>query len=753
MEKVHLDRRLDQMRREGTVFRAGIDVGSDLTGPALLDRYDAVVIAVGATAAGDLPVPGRELAGIHQAMEYLPQSNRASLGEEVDAQITAAGKNVVIIGGGDTGADCLGTATGRAPPASRSSRSSGTADVATRGPALADLSDDVRVSAAHEEAGDRAYSVSTKRFLGDESGTVRALGLVEVVFEGGRFNEVEGSEREIPAELVLFAMGFTGPERPGLIEQLEVELDERGNVSRDDSYASSVDGVFVAGDAGRGQSLIVWAIAEGRAAAAAVDEYLTGSPTALPTPAIPTDGADPARFSRSLSATTVKTSRVGDPDTHAQPDQRGFAGPATKLAGTSNPRTASSPVGSSRAKSKDRVHPWPGSRDARADSGARRRRHGRRAPQHEPRHLCRPREDVPTGPRGVRRVRARRRHLRRPAGSEDPAGHRGGRPPQAEEGLPVHDHHSQGARRRHLLRDDVRRPARRCQSRRPDPDRRRQGPVEGSRGQWARRVTEVVVAGKVSDHKGINLPGVAVSVPALSEKDVADLRWALRQTVDFIALSFVRSAKDAEDVRRIMDEEDVHLPVIAKIEKPQAIDNLDEIVAAFDGIMVARGDLGVECPLEDVPFLQKQVIDKARRNAKPVIVATQMLESMISSPAPTRAEASDVANALLDGADAVMLSGETSVGEYPIQTVETMAKILCPPRPTGSARWQPSSGTPARAAGSSPRLPPRSPNGSAPDTSSPSRRAATPPGGSPATAAGSRSSRSPPRRGCVPSCR
>ncbi len=223
-------------------------------------------------------------------------------------------------------------------------------------------------------------------------------------------------------------------------------------------------------------------------------------------------------------------------------------------------------------------------------------------------------------------------------------------------------------------------------------------------------LTEVVVAGKVSDHKGINLPGVAVSVPALSEKDVADLRWALRQTVDFIALSFVRSAKDAEDVRRIMDEEGVHLPVIAKIEKPQAIDNLDEIVASFDGIMVARGDLGVECPLEDVPFLQKQVIDKARRNAKPVIVATQMLESMISAPAPTRAEASDVANALLDGADAVMLSGETSVGEYPIQAVETMAKILVSTETHGLARWQPSSGTRAPAAGSSRRLPPRWPN-------------------------------------------
>jgi pyruvate kinase len=188
--------------------------------------------------------------------------------------------------------------------------------------------------------------------------------------------------------------------------------------------------------------------------------------------------------------------------------------------------------------------------------------------------------------------------------------------------------------------------------------------------------TRVEVGGKVSDHKGLNLPGVAVSVPALSEKDVDDLRWALRTSVDFVALSFVRSAADVEDVRRIMREEGVLLPVIAKIEKPQAIDNLDEVVEAFDGFMVARGDLGVECPLEDVPFLQKRVIDKARRNAKPVIVATQMLESMITNPAPTRAEASDVANAVLDGADAVMLSGETSVGEYPIETVETMARII-----------------------------------------------------------------------------
>ena len=188
--------------------------------------------------------------------------------------------------------------------------------------------------------------------------------------------------------------------------------------------------------------------------------------------------------------------------------------------------------------------------------------------------------------------------------------------------------------------------------------------------------TEVLVGGQVSNNKGINLPGVAVSVPALSEKDAADLRFALNLGVDYIALSFVRSASDAEDVRKIMREEEILLPVIAKIEKPQAIDNLDELVEVFDGFMVARGDLGVECPLEEVPFLQKKVIVAARRNAKPVIVATQMLESMVTNPAPTRAEASDVANAVLDGADAVMLSGETSVGEHPIHTVETMARIV-----------------------------------------------------------------------------
>ncbi|MFF5854096.1 pyruvate kinase [Streptomyces sp. NPDC012751] len=188
--------------------------------------------------------------------------------------------------------------------------------------------------------------------------------------------------------------------------------------------------------------------------------------------------------------------------------------------------------------------------------------------------------------------------------------------------------------------------------------------------------TRVVEGGVVSDHKGLNLPGVAVSVPALSEKDEDDLRWALRTGFDVIALSFVRSADDIEDVHRIMAEEGRRLPVIAKVEKPQAVRNLEGIVAAFDGLMVARGDLGVEMPLEQVPIVQKRAIKLARRNAKPVIVATQMLDSMIENSRPTRAEASDVANAILDGTDAVMLSGETSVGKYPVETVRTMAKIV-----------------------------------------------------------------------------
>ncbi|MGO4300332.1 pyruvate kinase [Leifsonia sp. RAF41] len=188
--------------------------------------------------------------------------------------------------------------------------------------------------------------------------------------------------------------------------------------------------------------------------------------------------------------------------------------------------------------------------------------------------------------------------------------------------------------------------------------------------------TEVIVAGPVSNNKGINLPGVAVNVPALSEKDEADLRWGLKLGADLIALSFVRNAADIERVHEIMAEEGRKVPVVAKIEKPQAVDALEEIIEAFDAIMVARGDLGVELPLEAVPIVQKRAVELARRAAKPVIVATQMLESMISSPVPTRAETSDVANAVLDGADAVMLSGETSVGEYPTVTVQTMAKIV-----------------------------------------------------------------------------
>ena len=189
-------------------------------------------------------------------------------------------------------------------------------------------------------------------------------------------------------------------------------------------------------------------------------------------------------------------------------------------------------------------------------------------------------------------------------------------------------------------------------------------------------VTKVIQPGFVSNNKGINLPGVAVSVPALSEKDMDDLRWGLRAGADFIALSFVRSAKDIDDVHRIMSEEGISRPVIAKIEKPQAVDNLEEIVAAFDGIMVARGDLGVEMPIEEVPLVQKRCIALARAAAKPVIVATQMLDSMITNSSPTRAEATDCANAVLDGADALMLSGETSVGAFAIEAVATMARII-----------------------------------------------------------------------------
>ncbi|MBE7323192.1 glutamate synthase subunit beta [Nocardioides sp. Y6] len=287
MEKKHLDRRLDQMRREGTIFRSGVEVGQGtLTGERLRQRYDAVVLAVGSTVPRDLPVPGRELDGIHQAMEFLPQANREAFGETVEGQIRADGKHVVIIGGGDTGADCLGTSIrhGAASvtqleilPQPSTERPAG-----QPWPTYPMI---FRVSSAHEEGGERVYSISTTEFVGDEEGRVKALRIVEV---DGSFQPVPGTERELPADLVLLAMGFVGPEQPGLVEQLGVEIDARGTIVRDDRYATSVEGVYVAGDAGRGQSLIVWAIAEGRAAAAAVDEFLTGT-TELPAPIPPTE--------------------------------------------------------------------------------------------------------------------------------------------------------------------------------------------------------------------------------------------------------------------------------------------------------------------------------------------------------------------------------------------------------------------------------------------------------------------------------
>jgi glutamate synthase (NADPH/NADH) small chain len=288
MEKRHLDRRLEQMAAEGTRFKPGVDVGTDIDGAALRARYDAVVLAVGSTVGRDLPVPGRELGGVLQAMEYLPHANRAALDPEYQVPVSAKGKHVVIIGGGDTGADCLGTA-----------HRQGAASV-TQLEIMARPADErpesnpwptwpliYRTSSAHEEGGERVYAVSTNRLLGDESGQVSELELSEVEMVDGRFAPVEGTTRTIPAELVLLAMGFVGPQREGVVEQLGVEIDARGNIVRDASYMSTVPGVFVAGDAGRGQSLIVWAIAEGRSAAAAVDAWLTGS-TTLPAPVAPT---------------------------------------------------------------------------------------------------------------------------------------------------------------------------------------------------------------------------------------------------------------------------------------------------------------------------------------------------------------------------------------------------------------------------------------------------------------------------------
>jgi len=289
MEKSVLDRRLEQMKAEGTRFRSGVSVGQDITGAQLRQRYDAVVLAVGATVPRDLPVPGRELGGIVQAMDFLPPANRVALGEQVQDQVVATGKDVIIIGGGDTGADCLGTAI------RQGARSITQLEIMPRPPQDRPAGQPwptypmlFRVASAHEEGGDRVYAASTKEVLGDEDGNVRALRVVEVEMGEKGFAEVEGSEREIPAQLVLLAMGFRGPQGTGVVEQLGVELDERSNIKRGKDFQTSVPGVFVAGDAGRGQSLIVWAIAEGRAAAHGVDAFLTGS-SALPRPINPTD--------------------------------------------------------------------------------------------------------------------------------------------------------------------------------------------------------------------------------------------------------------------------------------------------------------------------------------------------------------------------------------------------------------------------------------------------------------------------------
>jgi glutamate synthase (NADPH/NADH) small chain len=291
MEKRHLDRRIDQMRAEGTQFRPSTNVGVDLTADALRADFDAVVLAGGATVRRDLPIPGRELVGIHQAMEYLPLANRVQEGDLATSPISAEGKRVVIIGGGDTGADCLGTAHRQGavevhqleimprPPDERAE--------STPWPLYPLV---YRVTSAHEEGGKRIYSVNSTEFVGDEQGQVKALRGVEVEAKivDGRptFEPVEGSEWELECELVLLAMGFTGAQREGLLEQLGVDFDDRGNVARDGGWMSSAEGVFVCGDMGRGQSLIVWAIAEGRSCAAAVDAWLEGS-TELPAPLTP----------------------------------------------------------------------------------------------------------------------------------------------------------------------------------------------------------------------------------------------------------------------------------------------------------------------------------------------------------------------------------------------------------------------------------------------------------------------------------
>jgi len=289
MEKSIVDRRLYQMEQEGTRFRTGVDIGKDITGSALRNKYDAIVIAIGATNWRDLPIPGRDAIGVYQAMEYLPWGNKQALGElPADPAINAAGKDVVILGGGDTGADCLGTAI------RQGAKSVTQLEIMPR-PTEERPSNQpwptypmiYRVSSAHEESGERMYSVSTQEFVKDKNGTLTGLKLVETKFINGKFEPIAGSEKIIPADLVFLAMGFTGPEKNDLLTQLEVGLDERGNIVRDENYATASEGVYVCGDAGRGQSLIVWAIAEGRSAASAVDTYLSGH-TQLPFPIEPT---------------------------------------------------------------------------------------------------------------------------------------------------------------------------------------------------------------------------------------------------------------------------------------------------------------------------------------------------------------------------------------------------------------------------------------------------------------------------------
>ena len=288
MEKNIIDRRLAQMEKEGTRFRTGVNVGVDITGSELRQKYDAVVLALGATQWRDLPIKGRENKGIYQAMEFLPWGNKQALGEVTNPEINVAGKHVVILGGGDTGADCLGTSV-RQGAASVTQleimpRPSDERPDAQPWPMYPMI---YRVSSAHEELDQRVFAVSTEEFIGDGNGNLKALRIVETELVNGKFAPVPGSEKELPCDFAFLSMGFTGTQSTPLFDQLEVELDERTNVKRDETYQGTSEGVFVAGDVGRGQSLIVWAIAEGRSVAASVDRYLEGE-TQLPSPIEPT---------------------------------------------------------------------------------------------------------------------------------------------------------------------------------------------------------------------------------------------------------------------------------------------------------------------------------------------------------------------------------------------------------------------------------------------------------------------------------